>query len=288
MGAHKYRSIAALDHVLISCSVSNLWPVHSDVVYLCMQCRKGAELRWDVSVILNSMPHCRPAWHCKDAENAFSVFDFSLLWKCNRFACIVFIPDKKKETHTLKLIIFLIYRKCYSSLNYTILKACHQLLHFTSFVSRCQKCRQESCFSICKVTKNGVFVMPTLSMKVSIGNRLYKPLSEPPQDKTHQSGMCAQRRLRSAQSDQSLRHPHEESLGPYLPIERTAKTLIRLGGCLGWSESLLGAHSFCWFCHEAAQVVNTRSLISDRGSDRSDAEESLLCDCPVGLITYWR
>ena len=29
---------------------------------------------------------------------------------------------------------------------------------------------------------------------------------------------------------------------------QTAKTLIRLGGCPGWSESSLGAHSFCWFC----------------------------------------
>ena len=119
----------------------------------------------------------------------------------------LYLYPTKKETHTLKLIIFLIYRKCYTSLNYIILKACHRLLHFTSFVSRRQKCRQESCFSICKVTKNGVFVMLTLSMKVSSGNRLYKPLSEPPHDKTHQSGMCAQRRLRSAwpsaQSDQS-------------------------------------------------------------------------------------
>ena len=33
----------------------------------------------------------------------------------------------------------------------------------------------------------------------------------------------------------------------YLPIERTAKTLIRLGGCPCWSESSLGAHSLCWF-----------------------------------------
>ena len=33
---------------------------------------------------------------------------------------------------------------------------------------------------------------------------------------------------------------------------RTAKTLIRLGGCPGWSESSLGVHSLCWFCHEAA------------------------------------
>ena len=43
-----------------------------------------------------------------------------------------------------------------------------------------------------------------------------------------QNGMCAQRRLRSAlasaQSDQSLHCPLEESLGPWLPIKRTAKS----------------------------------------------------------------
>ena len=54
-----------------------------------------------------------------------------------------------------------------------------------------------------------------------------------------QNDMCAQRRLRSAwasiKSDQSLRCPHEEALGPWPPIERTAKTLISLGGCPGWS-----------------------------------------------------
>ena len=37
----------------------------------------------------------------------------------------------------------------------------------------------------------------------------------------------------SAQSDQSLRCPLEETLDPQLPTERTAKTLIRLGGCPG-------------------------------------------------------
>ena len=49
--------------------------------------------------------------------------------------------------------------------------------------------------------------------------------------------LCAQRRLRSAlasaQSDQSLRCPPEAIVGPKLSIERTAKTLIRLGGCPG-------------------------------------------------------
>ena len=36
---------------------------------------------------------------------------------------------------------------------------------------------------------------------------------------------------------------------------RTAKTLIRLGGCPGWSESSLGAQSLCWFCNVVAHIV---------------------------------
>ena len=40
-----------------------------------------------------------------------------------------------------------------------------------------------------------------------------------------------------------------------LPNKRTAKTLIRLGGCPGWSESSLGAQSLCWFCHVAAHII---------------------------------
>ena len=35
---------------------------------------------------------------------------------------------------------------------------------------------------------------------------------------------------------------------------RTAKTLIRLGGCPSWSESSLGAQPFCWFCHVAGHI----------------------------------
>ena len=58
----------------------------------------------------------------------------------------------------------------------------------------------------------------------------------------------------------SLRCPHEESLGVQLPIERTTKTLIRLGGCPGWSESSLGAQSLCWFCHVAAHIFLYSSL----------------------------
>ena len=50
---------------------------------------------------------------------------------------------------------------------------------------------------------------------------------EPPHDRTNKMA-CAPSEDRSAwasaQSDQSFRCPHEESLGPYLPTERTSKT----------------------------------------------------------------
>ena len=47
-----------------------------------------------------------------------------------------------------------------------------------------------------------------------------------------------------------------------VPTESTAKTLIRLGGCPGWSESSLGAHSLCWFCHVAAHFLFKHLLLT--------------------------
>ena len=64
-------------------------------------------------------------------------------------------------------------------------------------------------------------------MSICFANSVEEPF-EPPHDKPT-IWLCAQRRLRSAwasaQSDQSLRCPHEERLEPQLPIERTAKAL---------------------------------------------------------------
>ena len=66
---------------------------------------------------------------------------------------------------------------------------------------------------------------------------------------------------------------------------RTAKTLIRLGGCPGWSESSLGAHSLCWFCHVTARLVLPRFLSSCSFSPFSIVITSLreaedgLCAC---------
>ena len=45
------------------------------------------------------------------------------------------------------------------------------------------------------------------------------------------------------------------SLAAQLPDERTAKTLIRLGGCPGWSEFRWAHRPYCWFCRAAARIL---------------------------------
>ena len=79
--------------------------------------------------------------------------------------------------------------------------------------------------------------------------------------------VCVQQRLRSAmastQSDQRFRCVLNGQLRTQAFFMRTAKTLIRVGRCKGWSESSLCAHSFCWFCHVVALVisfVNTNTI----------------------------
>ena len=57
---------------------------------------------------------------------------------------------------------------------------------------------------------------------------------------------------------------------------RTAKTLIRLGGCPSWSKSSLGAPSFCLFYHVAAQSDNCK----EGNIINSD-------NCLVPFLAYW-
>ena len=91
-----------------------------------------------------------------------------------------------------------------------------------------------------------------------------------------QNGMCAQRRLKSALT--SAQSEYSLSAWRMLPIERIAKTLIRLGGWTGWSVSSLGAQSFCLFGHEAAQFwsqnnkTTSREWQSQRSQPSSDTK----------------
>ena len=68
-----------------------------------------------------------------------------------------------------------------------------------------------------------------------------------------QNGMCAQPRLRSArasaQYNQSLHCPYKKEWVFSHPLSAHRKLW-----CPSWSESSLGAQSFCWFCREAAHL----------------------------------
>ena len=74
-----------------------------------------------------------------------------------------------------------------------------------------------------------------------------KSTYEPPHDKTN--------KMTCAPSENSDQPGHPLSLIRIITVcMKKAKTLIRLGGCPGWSESSPYAQTFCWFCHEAAHI----------------------------------
>ena len=82
--------------------------------------------------------------------------------------------------------------------------------------------------------------------------------------------------------DQSLRCPHEETSSPYLPIERTVKTLIRLGG--GQAQADLSIRwvpsSFFWFCHAVAHLHSVKSSMFFK----LDESARSICHCLVNFI----
>ena len=94
---------------------------------------------------------------------------------------------------------------------------------------------------------------------------------------------CAQQRLRSAlasaKSDKSLCCPHEETLGLSLPIKRTAKTLIRLCRCPGWSESSLGAQVILLVSHVAAQMTSLSRFLKVWGRSLKKSSPATIFIC---------
>ena len=86
--------------------------------------------------------------------------------------------------------------------------------------------------------------------------------------------LCAKRRLRlawaSAQSDQSLRFACNGKLTTQGFFMRTAKTLIRLGGCQCWYESSLGAKVIL-------SVFDMRRLVSLRLWKKGSSVKWMFC-----------
>ena len=78
------------------------------------------------------------------------------------------------------------------------------------------------------------------------------------------SEACSQQILKSfcasAQSDQSLRWPYEESLHPWLSKVRPVRILIRLRECAGWSESSPGAHVLRYIAGRFGSFVSLNAI----------------------------
>ena len=76
--------------------------------------------------------------------------------------------------------------------------------------------------------------------------RKFSKEMEPQRQETYLLTMCSQRRLSSAcasaQSDQSIRCAHEETVHLWLSNMRSVKIQINLRECAGWSESSQSAH----------------------------------------------
>ena len=130
----------------------------------------------------------------------------------------------------------------------------HTHMHFIKYMYVQETIYTSSCTSIvtiktckCKNLSDKLFVMDKMWKLTTVKS------NELPHDKTNKMA-CAS----SKDSDQPRHPPSLISVftvcmkKPW--IERTAKTLIRLGRCPVWSESSLGAQSFCWFCRAVAQI----------------------------------
>ena len=95
-------------------------------------------------------------------------------------------------------------------------------------------------------------------------------VNEPPHDKTNKM-VCAP----SKDSDQPghppslIRvfavHMKDHWVLSYQLIERTGKTLIRLGGCPGWSESSLGAQTILFVLSRGGSNTSQKSLMRNHG-----------------------
>ena len=76
---------------------------------------------------------------------------------------------------------------------------------------------------------------------------------------------------------------------PSYPLSAKAKTLIRLGGCPGWSESSLGAHSLCFFSFFFSfHVVAHLSRSLRKGTYSRPLSDPHTCTCSHSICPHPR
>ena len=88
--------------------------------------------------------------------------------------------------------------------------------------------------------------------------------NEPPHDITNKM-TCAQQRLRStwafAQSDQSLRCVHKENHRSLATHWAHSEDSAQTGQMPRLIWVFAGHTSFCWLCHEAAQILTLEKIV---------------------------
>ena len=80
----------------------------------------------------------------------------------------------------------------------------------------------------------------------------------------------------------SLCCPHVETMDPWLPIECTAKALIRLHRCTAWSESMLLTHAILLVL--SCDGSNMDCIFQRQGSDRR--RTSVLVSIKVKILKF--
>ena len=116
------------------------------------------------------------------------------------------------------------------------------------------------CFCFYKMLINTVAAQ---EQKMCCGSSSWASIYEPPHDKTNKMTVGPAKiqislSIRPVWSESSLCVQWVATLRTQAFFMRTAKTLIRLGGCPGWSESSLGAHSFFCFVRSRLKWWNIR------------------------------
>ena len=85
--------------------------------------------------------------------------------------------------------------------------------------------------------------------------------------------LCAQRRLRSAWASSLSAW---RKLGSLTTHQAHSEDSNQTVGCPGWSESSVGAHSFCWFCHVVAHFWRFW-ICRWKGNDQETTQSNSTC-----------
>ena len=141
------------------------------------------------------------------------------------------IQNSHFTIYTSQVILHSLYFTCHTDTFYLIAPSSHVLLLTTSFLATgpCIRRIHWRCFRVLQLSWETVTSYKPVSR---IRYKVVCTYSEDSNRSVHPHSLV------------SLNFPPREALDSWLSIERPSKTLIRLRGCAGWSESSMGSHAY--------------------------------------------